>query len=104
VVCRVHLGVDNRDFSLLIDEIADAHGITCFDIAASAISQPDFAVGIAQQAEWETILAGKSSIRRDIVEANAENDDAGVFESTVLVAEPATLAGSASGIGLGIEP
>jgi hypothetical protein len=48
VVRRVHPGIDNHDFSLLIDEIADAHGITCFDIAASAISQTNFSVGIAQ--------------------------------------------------------
>jgi hypothetical protein len=50
------------------------------------------------------VLAGKSSVRGNIVEANTENDDAAVLESTVLVAEPATLACSASGIRLRIKP
>jgi hypothetical protein len=104
VIRRVHLGVNGRDFSLLVNEVADAHGITCPDIAASAISQSNFAVGIAQQSEWEAVLRGKSSVRGNIVEANTENDNARVFESTVLVAEPATLASSASRIGLGVEP
>jgi hypothetical protein len=104
VIGWVHLSIDNRDLSLLIDEVADTRGISCADIAASAISQSNFAVGVAQQFEWETVLAGKRSVRGDIVEADAENDHAGVFESTVMVAEPATLAGSASGIGLGIKP
>ena len=47
------------------------------------------------------ILAGKSSVRRDVAEANAENDGAGVYESIVLIAESATLAGLAASIGLG---
>jgi len=50
------------------------------------------------------VLAGKSGVRGNIIEANAENDDAAVFESRVLGAEPATLACSASGIGLRIKP
>jgi len=104
VVRRVHLGVDSRDFPLLVDEIADACRITSPEIAARSISQTNFAVGIAQQAEWEMVLAGKSGVRGNIIEANAENDDAAVFESSVLVAEPATLACSASGIGLRIKP
>jgi hypothetical protein len=104
VIRWVHLGVNSRDFSLHVDEIADAHGITRPDIAASAISQSNFAVSIAQQSEWESVLPGERGIGSDIVKADTENDDATIFESTVLVTEPATLAGSASRIGLGIEP
>jgi len=104
VVRRVHLGVDSRDFPLLVDEIADACRITSPEIAARSISQTNFAVGIAQQAEWEMVRAGESGVRGNIIEANAENDDAAGIESSVLVAEPATLACSASGIGLPIKP
>jgi hypothetical protein len=104
VVRRVHLRIHYCDVSLLIDEIADPQGITCPDIAASPISQSNFTVGIAQQFEWEAVFRGESSVRGDVVEADAKNDDAAVYESTVLVAEPATLAGSASRIRFGIEP
>ncbi len=104
VIRRVHLGIGGCDSPLLVNEIANSHRIACLGIVAGAISQANFAVSVAQQFEWEMVLAGKSGIGGDIVEANAENDDAIAFESTVLVAEPATLPGSASGIGLGIEP
>ncbi len=104
MICRVHLRIGNCDSPQLIDKIANSHWISCLGITTGSISQSNFAVAIAQQFEWEMVLAGKSSIGGDIVEANAKNDNALVFESTVLVAEPATLAGSTSSVGLGIEP
>jgi protein required for attachment to host cells len=89
---------------MLVDEIADAHRVTGANTTASTVRQANFAVGIAQQTERQAVLRSKSSIRGDVVEANAQNLDPFAFESTVLVAEPATLSGSASCIGLGIEP
>jgi hypothetical protein len=104
VICRIHLRIGNCDSPLLIDEIANSHWISCLDIAASAISQPNFTIGIAQQIEWEPVFTGKSSIGGDIIKTNAENDDIIAFESTILVAEPATFAGSASSVSLWIKP
>jgi hypothetical protein len=104
VICRIHLRIGNCDSPLLIDEIANSHWIPCLDVAASAISQPNFTIGIAQQFEWKTVFTGKSSIGGDIIKTNAKNDDTVAFECTVLVAEPATFAGSTSGVSLWIKP
>jgi hypothetical protein len=104
MVCRVDLRVGGCDPALLIDQIADAHWVACVNVAAGTVCHSNFAVRIAQQLEREGILFCKRSVRGDIVEANAQNDDAAIFKSAVLVAEPATLAGSASRISLRIEP
>jgi hypothetical protein len=104
VAGRVHSGVHSRDFSLLIDEIADPLRVGDPNITTSTIRQSNFMVDIAQQLEREAVLRRKDSIRGDVVEANADNLNPSAFESAVLVTEPATLSGSAPRTRLGIEP
>jgi hypothetical protein len=104
VVRRVHFGIGCGDFPLLVDEIADAHRVTCPHVRTGTISQTDFVIRIAQQSKWELVFGCKRGIRGDIIKADTENHDAGALENTIQVAEPATLAGSARCIGLGVEP
>ena len=49
-------------------------------------------------------LGGECGIGGYVVKLNAQNDDAAILKSTVLVAEPATFACSTQRINLGIEP
>ncbi len=104
MVCRIDLGVHRRDFPLLVDQIADARRVAWSYIAASAISHPNLALGVAQQRERETVLPGECRVGRYVIEADTEDDDAAIFERAVLVAEPATLSRSAASVGFGIEP
>ena len=104
VVGRVDLGIDRRNLPLLVNEIADALGITSLIIVAGSIGQRDLTVSIAQQPEGEVVLARERSVSRDIVETDAENDGAATFERIIVVAEPATFTGSPTRVSLGIEP
>ncbi len=104
MISRVHLIVNARDASLLIDKEADPVGPLCVRIGACAVSDRHFAVGVAEQRKFEIILAGERRVGFDAVEARAENLDIVFVEIALLVAEPAAFDGSARGVGHGIEP
>jgi hypothetical protein len=104
VVGGVHLGIGGSDLAFFVNQVADTHGVTSSRIPAGTIAQANFAIGIAEQLEWEAVLTCKRQIRGSIVEAHAKNDDASALETIVLVAEPATLSGSTGCVGLGIKP
>jgi hypothetical protein len=104
MVRRVHLRVDGGDFAFLIDKITNAHYVTGPSITASTISQSNPAVDITKQLEGEAVLRSKDSIQGDIVKGNTKNLYPSAFESSVLIAKPATFPGSASCVCSGIEP
>ncbi len=82
-------GVGRRDLALLINQVADAAGVTGFDVAAGAVSQSHLAFGIAEQFEREIELFGEGGV---------------LFEIGIEVTEPATFGRSTRGIGFGVEP
>jgi len=104
MLARIHFGIRSFDLALLIDEEADAIGIARLRIGAGAIRQAELAVGIAEQFVGKIELLGEGGVSLDTIETDAEDYDASLLEIGVVVAEPATLDGSARGISLGIEP
>jgi hypothetical protein len=104
VMRRIHLGIGGGDSPFAIDQVADPVGITRTGALGGAVCDRHLVIGVGQQFEWEIEFVHERGVTGWIVEAQAENLDAGVLECGVLVAEPATFAGSAGGIGFGIKP
>jgi len=100
----IHLGIGRLHPALLIDQIADAIGVSGLGIGAGAVREAEPAIDIAQQFVGEIEFLGECRVRIDTVEAYAENHDAILLEIGMVVAEPATFDRSARGIGLGVEP
>lgn len=47
MLSRIHLRISLRNFTLLIDEVTDAIGVTCLRISAGSVCEPELAVGVA---------------------------------------------------------
>jgi hypothetical protein len=104
MVARIDLIVDARDVAVLVDQNADAIGVTCLIIGTRAVCDSHAAIGIAEQGEGKLVLIGELGIPFNVVEADTQDLDIILIEVGDLIAEPATLDRSAGGIGLRIEP
>ena len=93
-----------RDPSLGIDDVSDPAGVLGFRIVGRPVGDPDLALHVAEKRELILELLRESGVVLDRVEGRAEDLGVLLLEFRVEVAEPATLEGSAGGIGLWIEP
>lgn len=101
---RIHLRVRLGDRSFFVDHVGDAARVFVLFRIGGAVRDADFAIGVAQQREGEVELLGEAPVLFGRVEADAE--DLGVLLGVLgqEVPEPGTLARSAGGVGLWIEP
>jgi hypothetical protein len=92
------------DAALFVDYIGDPLRVLVAGRGGSAVGQPDFAIGVAEQREGEAELLGEMAVGLDVVETGAE--DGGVLRFVLVdeVPEPGTLGRSAGCVGLRIEP
>jgi hypothetical protein len=104
MLARADFGVRRRDLALLIDQVADATGVTGFGVGAGAVLQADLALGVAEQFEGKIELFGERGVILDGVEADPENGNVVLFEIGIEVTEPATLVRSTRCVGFGVEP
>jgi len=93
-----------EDFSVFVDEVADALCVARLSIIAGAIGKAECARGVAEQGKGKAELLRERSILRYGVETRSEYFDILGAKISNLVAEPAALGGSPRGIGFGIEP
>jgi hypothetical protein len=96
--------IGRRDLALLVDQVADAAGVTGFGVSAGAIGETNFALGVAQQFETEVELFGECRVLFDGIETDTENRDVIFLEIGIEVTEPATFGRSTRGVGFRIEP
>lgn len=101
---RVDRSIHGANLSGFIDKVTDPLGVAGLGVVTRAVGEPDRACGVAQKGKRKVELLGKSRICGDRIETDAEHYDVVGLKIGDLVAEPATLGGSAWGIGFGIEP
>jgi len=87
-----------------VDNIGDSFGVLSIRTIARAVSQPDFSIGVAQQAEGEIELPGEGQVLFNGIEADAKYF--GILCSVFLdsITESFTLGRSAGSVSLWIEP
>lgn len=98
------LGIHPCNPALLVDQVADPARAFGVGIVAGAVRHTRDALGVAQQRKRKIEFFGERRVVLDAIEARAEDDDIVGDEVLILIAEPATLGGSAGGIGPGIKP
>jgi hypothetical protein len=100
----IHLLVGLRDAAVGPDQVADPRRVAGVGRVAGSVGEPDGAIRVAEQRVRERELLGEGPVLLDAVEADPE--DLGVLRLELLdvVAEPATLDGSARGVGFRVEP
>ena len=101
---RVHFRVRLRDLSFFVDHVGDAARVFVFRRVGRAVRDADLAIGIAQQRERELELLGEALVLVRRVEADAEDFRVLFVVLGQEVPEPGTLARSAGGVGLRVEP
>ncbi len=104
MIARIYRVVNAGDLPLLVDQDANPLRMAGIQTVTGAVGHPKRALSIAQERKVEIVLFGEGGVLFNGVEACPQHYDALVFEIAQLVAEPATLDGSARGIGFGIEP
>src|SRR5262245_35222608 len=99
----VDASVPCLDLAILVDD--HAHALRALGgIRVGAVGGADRAVRVADQGEVEVELLGELLVLRRGVEGHAQDHRVLLVVVGLEVAEPATLGGSAGGVGLGIEP
>jgi hypothetical protein len=92
------------DAAVLVDDVGDPFRVLIARRAGGAISEADFAIGVAQQREREVELFGKAGVGGYVVETRAEDRRVLRFVLVDEVPEPGTLGRSARCVGLRIKP
>jgi hypothetical protein len=90
--------------SPFVNEVANAPGIGGLGVITGTIGEAHLAPGVTEKAKREVLFLGKSGIVLHAIKANAQHLNIEILKIADLVAEPASLRGSARGVGHGIEP
>ena len=93
-----------EDFSVFVDEVADASRVAGLGIIASTIGEAEHACGVAQQGKGKAELLRESRVVCYGIETRSEYFYLLGAKISNLVAEPAALGGSPRRIGFGIKP
>ena len=96
--------VGPRDLSLFVDQKAHPIWPGRLGILASAESECDRSIDVAEQRKLEGIFLCERGVRFHTIEAGAEDLDIVFVVVVLMVAEPATLRRSARGVCGGVEP
>jgi hypothetical protein len=104
VLGRLDARVGLLDLAVGADQVADAFRAAGLGVVAGAVGEADLAVRVAQQREVVVELLREGRVGLRGVEADPEDLDALLVVLVLEVAEPATLLGSAGGVGLRVEP
>ena len=100
---RLHARVGLLDLAVGADQVADPLRGAGPGVVAGAVGEADLAVGVAEQREVVVELLREGRVGLLVVEADPEDLDALLVVLGLEVAEPATLLGSAGGVGLRVE-
>ena len=104
MLSRIDLRVNAGDLALLVNQVADPVRAPGLGVVAGSIRHAGDSLSVTQQRKWEIEFLHECRIVLDIVETHTQHDDIVGNEVGILIAEPATLGGSAGGISLRIEP
>src|SRR5206468_4174179 len=104
VLGRLDAAVGLLHLAVGADQVADPLRTAGLGVVGGAVGEADLAVRVAQQREVVVELLREGRVGLRGVEADPEDLDALLLVLVLEVAEPATLLGSAGGVGLGIEP
>ena len=102
--CGVHFGIGFDDHAVRPDEIADALGGLGVPAVARTVGHSDRARRVTEKGEIEIELLRERAVVGGSVEADSEDLDVPLLVVGEMIAEPATLDGSAGGVGFGEEP
>jgi hypothetical protein len=104
MVTRIYLFIHLGNLAVLVYQNANATGVARLVISARTVRHTHTTIGVAKHRKRKIILFRERSILFNIIEADAQNLDVVFFKCANLIAEPATLNGSARGVSLWIKP